>query len=89
MMPYNEECCILCEFPNEGNSIQVAYQIWLTTKYSDDELDMVISKKEIVTIEWPENVDVMPPPVMKKKKVDSWSTLPTRILAKGSKFKNV
>ena len=47
-----------------------------------------MESKETIIINWPENVDITPPPTMKKtlKKVKTWATWPAIILGRGGKL---
>lgn len=58
---------MVCEFPNEEDSISIGYLEWLEDEFTMTELDDIIKFETIVKVRWPKDCDVGPATAMKKK----------------------
>lgn len=47
---FDDNKCILVEFPNENGNLAVGYVVWLTTVTNDDQVIALIKSGEQVTI---------------------------------------
>ena len=78
--------CILVEFINEGNTVAVGFRSWISPELSDDELQDVITKQEIVVINWPD-CNVEPAiKMLKRQHFYNWQKTVAKILSAGSKY---
>lgn len=80
----DDQKCMVCEFPNEENSISIGYLEWLEDEFTITELDDVIKNKTLVRVRWPKDCDISPATAMKKKLATcQWEIVVTRLLAHG------
>ncbi|XP_039310231.1 uncharacterized protein LOC120358812 isoform X2 [Solenopsis invicta] len=73
---------MVCEFPNEENSIAIGYLEWLEDKFT--ELDDIIKHETLVKVRWPKDCDIGPTTAMKKKLTNcQWEVVVTKLCAHG------
>ncbi|XP_029170526.1 uncharacterized protein LOC114940170 isoform X2 [Nylanderia fulva] len=80
---------MVCEFPNEEDSISIGYLEWLENKFTNIELDDVIKRGTIVKVRWPKDCDVGPVATTMKKKLANcqWEVVATKLRAYGGWIK--
>ncbi|XP_071640078.1 uncharacterized protein [Temnothorax longispinosus] len=85
----DHERYMVCEFPNEEDSISIGYLEWLEDKFKITELDDIIERGTIVKVRWPKNCDVGPPTATMKKKLANcqWEKVVTKLRAYGGWIK--
>ena len=82
----DDSYCILVEFINEGNTVAVGFRSWISPEFFDDELQAVITKQEIVVINWPD-CNVEPAiKMLKRQNFYEWQKTVAKILLAGSKY---
>ncbi|XP_039302139.1 uncharacterized protein LOC105206644 isoform X2 [Solenopsis invicta] len=75
---------MVCEFPNEENSIAIGYLKWLEDKFTVTELDDIIKHETLVKVRWPKDCDIGPTTAMKKKLTNcQWEVVVTKLCAHG------
>lgn len=82
----SNDSCVLIQFINENNKVQVGYKNWIYRK-DQDNLSKIIELKSETTIQWPDNLEIAEAGVLasKLKVCKTWSTYPCKILAEGGK----
>ncbi|KMQ87562.1 hypothetical protein RF55_13115 [Lasius niger] len=79
---------MVCEFPNEEDSISIGYLEWLEKEFTMTELDDIIKFETIVKVRWPKDCDVGPATAMKKKLANcQWEVVATKVRAYGGWIK--
>lgn len=77
---------MVCEFPNEEDSISIGYLEWLEDKFTITELDDIIKRGTIVKVRWPKGCDIGPAATMKKKLANcQWEVIAIKLRAYGGK----
>ncbi|XP_011706255.1 PREDICTED: uncharacterized protein LOC105461458 [Wasmannia auropunctata] len=76
---------MVCEFPNEENSIAIGYLEWLEDEFTITELDDIIKCETIVKVRWPKDCDISPAITAMKKKLANcqWEVVATKLRAYG------
>ena len=85
----DDSCCVLVELINEGNTVAVGFRSWISPELSDDELQDVITKQEIVVINWPDCNLEPAIKMLKRQNFYNWQKTVVKILSAGSKYISV
>ncbi|KAJ8679134.1 hypothetical protein QAD02_014921 [Eretmocerus hayati] len=88
-MNVSDEECLLAEFANHSNELQVGFSSWLSD-IDQKHLADIIAEGRLVVIDWPIDVSVEPAAIMRKNMHDAkYKKKVVKVLAQGREYDQI
>ncbi|KAJ8672073.1 hypothetical protein QAD02_003332 [Eretmocerus hayati] len=85
----SDEECLLAEFVNHSNELQVGFSSWLSD-VDQKHLAEIIAEERLVVIDWPIHLAVEPAAIMRKKMHDAkYKKKVVKVLAQGREYNQI